>query len=100
MSGPTLASKIHSNTTADKDMENANPSTLFMSSTDEHEMYKVALSCLKLYKCDDFDNIKPSVLRKVILYIVKPLTHIIHLSLLTDIVLDRIQIEKVIPFYQ
>lgn len=54
--GPTLASKLHSNTTAEKDMENANPLTLLMSPTDEHEIYKVALSCLKLYKCDGFDK--------------------------------------------
>ena len=75
--GPTLASNIHSSTTAEQYLKDVNSSTLFMTPTDDGEIYKVALSCLKPNKSAGYDNIKPSILRKVIHFIVKPLSHII-----------------------
>ena len=98
--GPTLASNIHSNTTAEQYLNDANPTTLFMTPTDESKIYKVALSCLKPNKSADYDNVKPSILRKVIHFIVKPLAYIINLSLHNGIVPDHLKIAKVIPIYK
>lgn len=98
--GPTLASDIHSDTNPNHYLRNSNPSTLYMSPANESEVFKVALACLKPDKSAGFDGIKPSILRKVLHYVVHPLTHIINLSLATGTVPDHIKIAKVIPVYK
>lgn len=72
---------------------------LFMSPTNESEICKVAMSRLKPNKSAGFDNVKPARLRKVMLFIVRPLTYIINLPLSTGIVPVQVKIAKVIPVY-
>ena len=71
-----------------------------MSPTNEDELIKIAFSCLKPNKSSGFDNIKPSILRRVIVFIVKPLSHIINCSLVSGNVPDDLKIAKVIPVYK
>ena len=58
------------------------------------------MSSLKSNKSAGFDDIKPSILREVMPFIVKPLAYIINLSLSSGIVPDKIKIAKVIPIYK
>jgi len=76
-----------------------NPYSIFLSATDEQEVINIVLKCKSKLStdCHDIDMI---IVKKVIKYIAKPLTHICNLSFQSGCFPNKMKIAKVIPLYE
>ncbi|KAJ8022214.1 hypothetical protein HOLleu_39629 [Holothuria leucospilota] len=95
--GPSLAEKISSNHSPSARPYDSNPSSAFLSPISEDELKRISKSCLKSDKSAGFDEIRSSVVNRVICLILLPLTYVFNLSLSTGIVPDNLKIAKVVP---
>ena len=99
--GPQLAATI----STDEDHqfheflpENTNTS-LFLRPTNEDEILKITKS-LKPSKSRGYDEISVFFLKKIIFYIVSPLTHIFNKSLISGIFPNALKLAKIIPIFK
>ena len=99
--GPTLASKIDKdeNNVADHYLKGRNVNSIFVNPVTECEMTDV-IKGLRNNSSPGWDGIKTDVIKEVCDIIVKPLTHIINMSLNQGVVPDAIKVARVVPIYK
>ena len=73
--------------------------SLFFTPTDEEEIFKIVRT-LKSGRSTGYDGISMNLLKKVITYIIAPLTYIFNLSISTGKCPNSLKIAKVIPIYK
>ena len=100
--GPSLAKDIKTTVPveANTHTESLNPASLFLFPVTENEVAKIASRSLKSNKSAGFDLFRPGIVKQVIPFILKPLTHIFNLSLASGIFPDQLKIAKVIPIFK
>ena len=98
--GPQLAGKIPTSSNRTPRPSNYNPNSFFLSPVSESDLFKVALECLKPNKAAGYDGFRPSIVRNVICFISRPLTHICNLSLHQGIFPEKLKTAKVIPIFK
>ena len=99
--GPKLASSMASNADANftKFLPPYYDKSLFFTPTDEEEIFKIVRT-LKSGRSTGYDGISMNLLKKVITYIIAPLTYIFNLSISTGKCPNSLKIAKVIPIYK
>lgn len=97
--GPELAEKVPNHGINGTNPIKHNPFSLFLCPTDEHEVINVVSKCKNKFSTD-CNNIDMFLVKKVILNIVKPLTHIFNLSFQSGRFPDKMKIAKVIPIHK
>ncbi|XP_060780217.1 uncharacterized protein LOC132888186 isoform X1 [Neoarius graeffei] len=101
--GPDLAAKIKEPETTQcgdiEDMGDRNPSTIFLTATDEEEIIQIVRKC-KNKTSADWNDIDMLTVKTVIEGIVKPLTHICNLSFQSGTFPDKMKIARVIPLFK
>ena len=80
-------------------LDNPNPKTLFLIPVVETDVLDI-VSSLKRKKSPGYDGISNDLLKEIIQYIVRPLTHIYNLSIVYGIVPDKMKIAKVVPIFK
>ena len=71
-----------------------------MYTVSEDECLKVANVSLKPNKAAGYDEFKPSIIKHVLPYILKPLTHIVNLSFKTGVFPNKLKTAKVLPVFK
>ena len=98
--GPELASSIKTNVGCFTDYLSENSETsLFFTPTSENEILKIVHS-LESRKSCGYDEISANLLKRIIFYIISPLTYIFNLSFTSGIFPDAMKIAKVIPVFK
>ena len=98
--GPKLASTVTTNTGHfTQHLSNNHNKSLFFIPTNNGEILKVVQS-LKPSKSCGHDEISVKLLKKIIFYIVSPLTHIFNLSLSSGIFPNSLKIAKIVPIHK
>ena len=98
--GPKLASTLDNNTGHfTQFLSENNENSLFFTPTNNSEILKIVQS-LKSSKSCGHDDISMHLLKKIIFYIVSPLTHICNLSFTSGVFPNSLKIAKVIPIYK
>ena len=99
--GPSLAKEINYKGSHNDFMHSDIYShSIFTYPVYKEELIKVATSCLKPNKAAGYDEFKPGIIRHIIPFIAKPLTHICNLSFNTGIFPNNLKIAKVIPSFK
>ena len=76
-----------------------NSETCFMSPITEKEVYDI-ITNLRVNKSPGYDGLTNKLLKEIINFIIKPLTHILNLSIVNGIVPSRMKIAKVVPIFK
>jgi hypothetical protein len=99
--GPTLAQSMQSSHYDHKQFMSStqNYPNFFMLPTCEQEVLSIVKN-MKAKTSSGHDEINPKLLRETIPGILKPITHIINLSLKHGIVPDKMKLAKVIPIFK
>jgi hypothetical protein len=97
--GPKLASQIQSNSSFSDFLNDPQPNTIFLHPTHEAEICDI-VNKFKNGKSAGYDDISPSVIKQVIIFITKPLAHIFNLSLSSGIFPSALKVAKVIPVFK
>jgi len=96
--GPKLAADIPDNGAIRSTIER-NSFSFFLSATNEQEVTNIVCECKNKFSTDCHD-ISMTLIKKVILNIVKPLTYICNLSFQTGCFPSKMKIAKVIPIFK
>lgn len=97
--GPNLAAQIPDHGIICDSNIKRNPSSLFLSATNEQEVTNIVLKC-KSKMSTDCHDIDMFLVKKTISKIVKPLTHICNLSFQSGRFPNEMKIAKVIPIFK
>ena len=99
--GPDLAKNIITpNGTSIFDyMQNRNDTCMFLTPVDEMEVSRVVKSCKNKYSTDS-NELSMYVVKRIIVNIVTPVTHICNLSFKNGVFPDQMKIAKIIPIYK
>ena len=73
--------------------------SMYLEKVNEYEIFSIVKN-FKSKKSQSFDNIKMTTIKKTILGILTPLTHICNLSFQSGTIPDKMKIAKVIPIYK
>ena len=99
--GPSLAEKItYKGSHNDFLNSNMNNHSIFSYPVHEGELFKTATSCLKPDKAAGYDELKPGIIKHIIPFITKPLTHICNLSFNSGVFPNKLKIAKIIPVFK
>lgn len=100
--GYNLASKINIKLKAEHFLHNNDKvcHSIFTYPVTVEEVLKVAHTNVKPNKAAGYDDFKPGIIKQVIPYIVKPLTHLCNISFNTGIFPDKLKIAKVKPIFK
>ena len=94
-----LPLKAEKSTNFEQFLKNKNKMTMFLQPVSESDVINI-VNKFKNKNSTDLDGIKMSLVKKIILAIATPLTHIINLSLETGIFPDHMKYAKVIPVHK
>jgi hypothetical protein len=97
--GPELASKIHSPSIFSDFLHDPQPNTIFFHPTDENEISDI-VKRFKNGKSAGYDDVSPTIVKRVIPFISYPLAHIFNLSLSTGVFPSALKLAKVIPIFK
>ena len=102
--GPTLAKTFHKNNSQVKDnhralMKGNYNKSMYLEPVKESEIFSIVTK-FKSRQSQSFDSIKMSTIKRTILGILTPLTHICNLSFQSGKVPDKMKIAKVVPIYK
>ena len=97
--GPELASKIQSPSSFADFLNDPHPNTIFFNPVDEKEILDIVKK-FKNGKSAGADDVSPSIVKRVIPCISKPLTYIFNLSFSTGVFPSALKVAKVIPIFK
>jgi exonuclease III len=97
--GPELASKIQSPSVFSDFLNDPQPNTIFFHPTDEKEIFDI-VKTFKNGKSAGYDDVSPTIVKRVIPFISHPLAHIFNLSLSTGVFPSALKLAKVIPIFK
>ncbi len=97
--GPKLASQIQSSSSFSDFLDDPQPNTIFFNPTDEMEILDIVKK-FKNGKSAGADDVSPTIVKRVISLISKPLAHIFNLSLSTGVFPSALKVAKVIPVFK
>ena len=83
----------------DENIIDSNSNTIFLTKIEEKELINV-VNKFKNKRSTDCDDIDMSLIKNIIIYIAKPLTHICNQSFQTGIFPNRMKTAKVIPIFK
>jgi len=100
--GPKLASEIKHDEKLGNFKQFLNKpinKSLFLRPTTPHEILEI-VRLLKSSKSTGYDGVSVNLLKRIIYYIVEPLTHMFNLSISSGVCPNSLKIAKVIPIYK
>lgn len=100
--GPPLAENIPNCATKSSHdhLNQQNVESSYLSLVNVNGFLKVAHGCLNPRKAADYNGLRPDIVRRVLHYIVEPLTYIFYISLSRGAFPDRLKVATVIPVFK